>query len=135
MPARAEVLTDWPEGGEKALRMARRREATHRSFALTCWLMGVFGTSAQPFMATTLDARQHLLVRCFVTAELVRDEHTRYVLAPVEPLMEEVLGRRLVPPTLHQDIQHVAVLVNGPPEVVDFAVDRDEDFVEVPVVV
>jgi hypothetical protein len=35
---------------------------------------------------------------------------------------------------LHQDVQHHAVLVNGPPQVPLHAVDLDEDLVQVPLV-
>ncbi len=66
--------------------------------------MGGFGTIVQPFMTAMLDARQHLLMRCRITAELVPDQHPRDVLAPGEQLAENFLGRRLVPSALYQDI-------------------------------
>jgi hypothetical protein len=38
----------------------------------------------------------------------------------------------LVPPALHQDIQDIPVLIDGPPEVVPLATDPKEYFVQVP---
>jgi hypothetical protein len=35
---------------------------------------------------------------------------------------------------LHQDIEHVAVLIDGPPQIVPFAVDPEKDFIEVPLI-
>jgi hypothetical protein len=35
---------------------------------------------------------------------------------------------------LHQNIQHSPVLIHRPPEVVRFAVDRDEDLIQMPFV-
>ena len=40
----------------------------------------------------------------------------------------------LAPGGLHEDVQHVAVLVDGPPQVLPIAVDLQEDLVQVPFV-
>jgi hypothetical protein len=47
---------------------------------------------------------------------------------------EELPRRRLVPAALHEDIQHIPVLIDGPPEIVLRAIDGDEDLVQVPLV-
>ncbi|WP_240154510.1 MULTISPECIES: hypothetical protein [unclassified Burkholderia] len=44
------------------------------------------------------------------------------------------LGRRGIAPALHQDIQHGAVLIHGPPQPVHFAADRYHRLVEMPLV-
>ena len=46
--------------------------------------------------------------------------------------MEEAFGRTPVPPRLHEDVDHVAVLVDGPPEILLAPVDVHEQFVQVP---
>jgi hypothetical protein len=43
-------------------------------------------------------------------------------------------GRGLVPPVLYEDVEDVAVLVDGPPQVLQLTVDLDEDLVKVPLV-
>jgi hypothetical protein len=43
--------------------------------------------------------------------------------------MEELLGRCLISLPLYQDIQRMAILIHGPPEVVALAVDGEKDFI------
>ena len=95
--------------------MAGRLEATHRSFTLTRRLMGVLSAVVEAFVLAMLHAGHDLLVRCLVAAQLVGDQHARHILTAFEQLAEELLGGRLVAPALDQDIQHVAVLIDGAP--------------------
>ena len=43
----------------------------------------------------------------------------------------EPLGSSLVASALNEDVQHVAVLIYRTPQVINAAVNRDEDFIEV----
>jgi hypothetical protein len=52
----------------------------------------------------------------------------------LQELPEELPGCSLVAPGLHQDVEHVAVLIDRPPQIVPFAVDIEKDFIEVPCV-
>jgi hypothetical protein len=47
---------------------------------------------------------------------------------------DEAPGRGLVPAVLYEDVEDVAVLVDGPPQVLQPPVDLDEDLVQVPLV-
>src|SRR6266511_2995886 len=96
--------------------------------------MRVFRPIVETFVLTMLDTGQHLLFRCARAPQLIRDQHTRDILTALEQLPDERLGGRLVPPTLHQNIQHVPVLINGPPPIVLFRIDREEDLIEMPLV-
>src|SRR5256885_12345500 len=49
-------------------------------------------------------------------------------------LAKELLGGSLVPPALDQDIQDVALLIDRPPQIVMFALDRQKYFLQVPLV-
>jgi hypothetical protein len=44
---------------------------------------------------------------------------------------EEPPGRSGVPPVLDQDVEHGAILVDGPSQVLPLSVDLHEDFVQV----
>jgi hypothetical protein len=134
MPARSKVLGNRPIGGEKPLRVARRLESLHAPFPLARGLMGVLRTVVEIPMLAVLDTREDLPLRRPVTLELIRDEHPWYVLTSLEELAEELLGRLFVPPSLHQDVEDVPVLVDRPPQVVAFLVDRDEHLVQMPLV-
>ncbi len=96
--------------------------------------MGVFRPIVETFVLTMLDTGQHLLFRCARAPQLIRDQHTRDLLTALEQLPDERLGGLLVPPTLHQDIQHGPVLINGPPPIVLFRIDGEEDLIEMPLV-
>ncbi len=69
-----------------------------------------------------LHAWQYLSFRCSIATELVCDDHPWYVLAALEQLAEELLSCTLVAAALYQDIQHVALLVYCPPEIVSIPV-------------
>src|SRR4028119_1369088 len=57
---------------------------------------------------------------------------TRRVREPGEEAPEKASGRGGVPAVLDQDVEHDAVLIHRPPEVVEHAVDPDVDLIEVP---
>lgn len=63
---------------------------------------------------------------------VVDDEHPWGVLASFEQVAEEFLYRLLVLPALHENIEYVAVLVNGLPQRVMLLVHREQHFVQVP---
>lgn len=58
--------------------------------------------------------------------ELVADQHARLASTP-EQLSKEAFGCARVPTRLEQDIQHVAIGVDRPPEPMLLALDRDHD--------
>src|SRR5262245_10199805 len=94
--------------------------------------MGVLRAVIEIPVLAVLHARQDLPLGRTIAFELVRDEHPRHILAALEQLAEEFLGRMLVPPTLDQDIQDMTVLIYHPPEIVACATNRQEDLIQVP---
>jgi hypothetical protein len=69
-----------------------------------------------------------------VGAELVGDQHPRDIAQLPEQLAKEPLGSLGIAPGLHQDVQHVSLLIHRPPEVLVLAVDADDHLVEIPLV-
>lgn len=128
------MLADWPEGRQKVLGMTGRLEAAHRTLSLSRRLMRVFGTIVEAFVPAMLDARQDLALNGAIAGELVCDDYTRNVLAAFQEFAEELPGGSLVASALHQDIQDVPILVDRPPQVVGFAVDLEENFIQKPLV-
>jgi hypothetical protein len=61
-----------------------------------------------------------------VALQFVGDNHPRHIGQPLEELAEELLRGPFIPPTLDQDIQDVAVLIDRPPEIMMLATNRDE---------
>jgi hypothetical protein len=75
-------------------------------------------------MLAMFHIRQEIPLGGAVALQLVRDDHPGHVGQALEQLPEECLGGVLVPSTLDQDIQDVAVLIHGTPQIVPFAVNR-----------
>src|SRR5262249_29174974 len=119
-------------GGEKALRVPWGLESLHPSLALPCWLMGVLRAVVEIPMLTVLDSRQNLALCRSVALQLVGDAHPWHRGEAFEQLPKELLRGLLVPTTLDENVEDIAVLVNRPPEVMSFAMHRDAYLVQVP---
>ncbi len=69
-----------------------------------------------------------------IAGQLVSDDHPRHVLVLFEQLTKELLGCLLVAPALHQDVQHIPILINGTPQVLGLAIDLQKDLIQMPLV-
>lgn len=69
-----------------------------------------------------------------ITSELIRDNHSWHVLETFEQFAKKLLGCSLVTPTLHQNIEHVAKLIDGSPKVVLLSIDFQKHLIEMPLV-
>ncbi len=92
------------------------------------------GPVVQPLVPPVLDIREHVAQRRPVAGQFVGDHHPRHIREALEQLPEEAHGRALVAPGLHQDVAHVAALVDRPPKLVLRAIDADEHLVQVPLI-
>jgi hypothetical protein len=61
------------------------------------------------------DIRQDRSLSDAVAAQTIVDEASRFVLEPMQQVLKETLRGSAVPPVLHQDVQHDAMLVNSAP--------------------
>jgi len=60
-----------------------------------------------------------------VAPEPVSNDAKRLLSLATQQPAEEFLGGPLVPARLNQDVDHVAVLIDGPPEILVLAVDSN----------
>jgi hypothetical protein len=134
MTTGAEVMGDGPRGRQKALRVARSLAALPVACALPRGLVGILRAVVQVPVLAVLHSRQYLLLRGTIAFQLVGDDDPRHVHQPLQQLAEEPLGGVLVPTALHQDVEHRAILIDRPPQVVPFAIDREKYLVQVPLV-
>src|SRR6266700_5476880 len=79
-----------------------------------------------------LHRRPDFCLGCCVASQLVGDDGTWNVLKASQQLAKELFGGFLVPARLHENIKHVAILVDCTPEILQLAVDREKDFIEMP---
>ncbi len=134
MAARTAMVSNQAMGGEKALGMAGGFEATHGPFSLASRLVRILRPIVQPSMLAMLDTRQYLTLGSPVACKLIGNNHVRCVRAAFQESAEELPCCGLVSPALHTDVEHDALLVNRSPEIVLFAVDLQEAFIQVPLV-
>ena len=78
------------------------------------------------------DPRHDLLFGRLVAAQLIRDDHPRHVSQPLQQLTKEFLSCLLISAALDQNVEHLALLVHGSPQVMKVTVDPVEVFVQVP---
>ena len=48
-------------------------------------------------------------------------------------MLEETLGSCAISSLLHQNVQHNAVLIHCPPQIMQYTLDTDEHLIEMPV--
>jgi hypothetical protein len=80
---------------------------------------------------TRRDSRENLALGDPVAPEFVSNDYARDVRQALKELTKELLCDLLVAATLHQDIQHVPVSIDGPPQIVMLALDRQKHLIEV----
>jgi hypothetical protein len=112
--SRAEVVRDEAIGCKKALRVSRGLEAARAPLSLAGRLVGILGAIIQISALPILNTGQDHAHGGPVASQLIRDDHPWNVPQALEESAEERFRGVLVAPTLHQDIEDMAVLVNGP---------------------
>jgi len=70
-----------------------------------------------------LDTSQDFLLCRRVAGQLVGNDHPWHILQAYAQFAEELFGGVFVAPALDQDIKHVAMLINGSPQIVGLPVD------------
>jgi hypothetical protein len=111
-----------------------RLESLHAPLPLAGRLVGVFCPIVEVAVLPMFYARQDLPLGSPVAFQPIGDDDPWNVPASFEELAEELLGGTLVPPALHQDIEHSPILIHSPPEIMALPIDREEDFIQMPLV-
>ena len=107
-------------------------EAAHFLLTQSRGLMGILGPIVEPFMLAMLNSWQDLTFGCSITLQFISNDHPWDILEPFEQLTEKSLGSFFVAAALHQDIQYVALLIHGSPQIVFLSLDRQNHLVEMP---
>ena len=96
--------------------------------------MRVLCPVVDPLVPPVFDARHDLALGCGVTLEFIGHHHPRCPALSFHQLAQQSFSRFLVPPALHQDIEHEAISIHRAPEVMVLAGDGEDDLVEMPLV-
>ena len=98
--------------GCEALHLGGRLKAPHLTLALACRLMGHFGSIVRVLVRDVDHGWHHGPTSRRIAAQLVRDQTSRYRSLALQQLPEEARGGTPIAPGLHEDVDHVAVLVD-----------------------
>ena len=112
----------------EALRLSGRFEPAHLSLALARRLMGEFGPIVLVLPRAVHDRWHRTPMGCGVAAQLVRDHTTWRTALPFQQLSEEAFGGVPITPGLHEDVEDVAVVIDGAPKILLMPPNRDEQF-------
>ena len=134
MPARTEVLGDRTRGGKEPLGVAWRFKPLQVSLPLAGRLVGVLRPIIEIPVLTMFHPWKELPFGDSIALEFVGDAHARYVGQAFQELAKELRGRFLVPTAVDQDIQHVALLIHRPPQILMLALDGQKHFIHLPLV-
>ena len=96
--------------------------------------MRVFRSVVQALMLPVVYSFEDLFHSSTVASQLVRHDNPWRSSLWFEQFTEEFVGGPLIPASLHQDVKHLSVLVDGSPQVVLFAVDFHLYFVQMPLI-
>ena len=117
---------------QESLRVGGGFEPAHLSLALSGRLMRAFCSIVLVPLRTMNDRRHHEAMRRRVAAKLVGNQTPRRPALPFQQLAEKACGGTPIAPGLDEDVDHIAVLVNGTPQILPPALDVHEQFVQVP---
>ena len=117
---------------QEALRVSDRLESAHLALALPRRLMRHLRSVVLVLLRAVYDRWHHGAVRRRVAPQLVRDQTARQPALSLQHPAEESYGRSAIASRLDEDVEEVAVLVDGPPEISALPLNRCEDFVQIP---
>jgi len=96
--------------------------------------VGIFRAIVRSPILYVLDIGEYLRLGGRIAAKLVGDDGPRDVLQSLQQLAKEFLGSLFIAERLHQNIEHLAVLIDGAPQILRLAIDREIDFIEMPAI-
>jgi hypothetical protein len=128
------VLGDRTIRSQEPVSMPRVLETLHAPLPLPGRLVRVLGAVIEVPVLPVLHPWQELALGRPITLQLICDHHARDVPQAFEQLPEESLRSGFIPPTLHQNVEDVPVLIDAPPQIRALAIDRQEYLIKVPLI-
>jgi hypothetical protein len=125
-------VVDGGVDSEKALRRARRFEAPLLSLASSYRQMGILRPVVRAQAAIMLGGEPDRSERCRIGPQAVGVDASRGKAVFLEQFHHQLSGDPGVSSTLDLEVEHLAFIVDGPPEPITITADRDHHFVEVP---
>ena len=118
--------------GQELLRLGRGLEPSHLSLPLSGRLVGDLRSIVLVLAGVVDDGRHDRPLRCSVTPQFVGDQPPGLASLTFQQLTEKAFSRMPIATRLDKDVDHVAVLIDGAPEIAPLTLDGHEEFVQVP---
>ncbi len=83
-------------------------------------------------MIDVCDGRHDRAVSGIIAVECIRDQPSWFTALAFAYAAKEAFGRFLVASPVHENINGIAVLGHGPPQIVPVPLDDHQDFVDMP---
>jgi hypothetical protein len=116
----------------ESLRVSHGFESSHLSLTLSDRLMRDFSPIVSVGFGVVHDGRHDSAPRCLIGPQLVGDQPAAFPFLTFQELAKESFGCTLITTGLHENINHVAILVDSSPQILPLTLDRHEQFVQVP---
>jgi len=121
--SRSDVLGHGTIGGEESLGVPRGLKPLQAPLPLAGRLVGILVAVIEVPVLAVLHSSKDLPLRRTIASQLIRNDHPRHVRQSLQQPAKELLGGVHVAPALHQDIQYMAILIDGAPQVMALPVD------------
>ena len=95
-------------------------------------LMRILRPIVQPFVLAVLQVQAHVLARCAIGFELVRDHDARRFRGLLQQLPHKPLRGGSISSALNEDVENEAVLIDGAPEPMLLGGDCDDNLASRP---
>ena len=119
---------------EKLVRVTCRSESTHLPFPLTGWLMRDFDSIGGVSLDTMTHVAEGRSYGSRVASQFVDSDAQWCSTLTAQKSSKESFRGALIPARLDQNVDHIAVLIHGSPEILLLAIDSNEDLILIPVV-
>jgi len=118
--------------GEEALRLSYRLEAAHLALSLPGRLMGDLRPVVDVLPSVMDDGGHGGPMSGAIASQLVGHQAVRLAALSLQQPAKEAFCSTVISASLNEDVDHVAVLADGSPEIMPLALNRHEELVQVP---
>ena len=107
-------------------------EAPHAPLSFSRRLVRVLCAVVQALVWAMPDTRHYFGLSRRIATELICDDRARCIAQPLEQFAQETLSGPFIALGLHQNVEHFAILVDGSPQILEFAIDSQKYLIQVP---
>src|SRR5262245_64367211 len=132
MASGPKLVADRTEHGTEARGEHQALESLQPSLTLAHGVVRVLDSVVLAPAAEMGDARHDSGFRRGVARQPVGYDGARYHSSSPQELAKEALRGACAPTALNEDVEHLAGIIDGPPEPAAFPVDHQTEFIEVP---